>query len=147
MALPLLSPVLSVGMTLVDKLFNKEDDRSKVKDHLQDLFDKGDKDQLEAEVAKLASLTQVDLAQVERNKLSLSNGGGIWIDQLGKVGTWAIGFNFMGIPAINFFVNVANSFISPPYIASLPQLDLTDIMTLIGGILGVGGLSYIRKKA
>lgn len=147
MALPLLGPVLSVGMTLVDKLFNKEDDRSKVKDHLQDLFDKGDKDQLEAEVAKLASLTQVDLAQAERNKLSVAQGGGVWIDQLGKVGTWAIGFNFMGIPAINFFVNVANSLIAPPYIASLPQLDLTDIMTLIGGILGVGGLSYIRKKA
>lgn len=145
--LPLLAPLLSIGVSLVDKLVGKTtDEKDVLKGTLQRMFNEGQTEQLEAEVQRLTLLTQSDSTQSQTTLTSIQRGEAKWRDQLGTVCVVAIAFNFIGVYLVNIGVNITNSLIQAPYISNIPSMNVSDIITLVIGMLGLGGLDFVRRQ-
>lgn len=130
-----LGNILTIGMGVADKVISKED-KPKIKEHLAQLHKDGEEEMLQQEICKLLEL-ETDVVNQAKDPT--------WINLLGILGAISIGFNFVGIPTLNFIANVINSFTGPPPIENLALLDLTDIIALLGGLLGMGGLNLASK--
>lgn len=148
MAFPLVGTLLGVGLSLIDNLVGASDsEKSSWKDKLQSLDKEGRTEELEAEVKKLQSLANVDLAQVNLNTVSQEKGSK-WRDFVGYICGIGLGMNTVYVPLANTFINVANSFVDTP-IAPVSAMDIEYLLGILGGMLGLGGMTlsknYYRK--
>lgn len=149
MAFPLVGTLLGVGLSLVDNLVGASDsEKTSWKDKLQCLDKEGRTEELEAEIKKLQSLANVDLAQVNLNTVSQEKGSK-WRDFVGYICGIGLGMNTVYIPLANTFINVANSFVDTP-IAPVSAMDIEYLLGILGGMLGLGGMTlsknYYRKS-
>ena len=66
---PLLVPLLSIGTSLIGQIAGQSSEaKSTMLKTIQELFAKGDKDQLEAEVQRLAIMAKADQTQADTTK-------------------------------------------------------------------------------
>lgn len=149
MALPLMGTLLSIGVSLVDQLIDTSDnDKKSWKEKLFNLDKEGRTQELEAEVNKLKQLTSVDLAQVNLNNVSQTQGSK-WRDFVGYMCGIGIGMNTIYVPLANTIISVANSFMDGPFINHVQPMDIEYLLGILGGMLGLGGMTlsknYYRK--
>lgn len=120
-----------------------------VKDIVSEVVvDKDKRDQVNLELAKLEDQAQARLdaqvqGQLEVNKVEASSGSVFvagWRPAVGWVG--AAGFAYMTIlqPLLNW-----TSIVTGWYAGPFPALDDTLIITVMGGMLGIGGLRSLEK--
>lgn len=148
MAFPLVGTLLGVGLSLVDNLIGASDnEKNSWKEKLQCLDKEGRTEELEAEVKKLQSLANVDLAQVNLNTVSQEKGSK-WRDFVGYICGIGLGVNTIYVPVANTFISIANSFVDTP-IAHISAMDIEYLLGILGGMLGLGGMTlsknYYRK--
>ncbi len=147
MGLPLLLPLLNAGISLATTLFKGDGDKKDaIVSSLQRMFESGDISNLEAEVKRLAMMAESDKTQASTTLTSIQQGGGKWRDYLGTVCVVAVGYNFIGIPCVNLGINLANSFIEPPFIQNMVGLDMAEVFTLLLGMMGLGGIDMLRRN-
>ena len=145
--LPIIGPLLTIGTTLVSKLFGDGSlEKEAVTNKLKELADLGDVDQLKAEVQQLALLAKSDEKQVEISHDLVKAGGGKWRDHLGLMGVLTMGFNFMGITLFNMGVKLTNGLLDK-HIETLQYMDIEQLIVLAGAIAGVGLPLHMNKKA
>jgi len=87
---------------------------------------------------------QLALAQIEVNKAEAASGSifkGGWRPFIGWVCGTAFAYHFVLQPVILFAVTAYG--LSIP---ELPEFDMTSLMTVLGGMLGIGGLRTYEKK-
>ncbi len=87
---------------------------------------------------------QLALAQIEVNKAEAASGSifkGGWRPFIGWVCGTAFAYHFVLQPVILFAVTAYS--LSIP---ELPEFDMTSLMTVLGGMLGIGGLRTYEKK-
>ena len=90
------------------------------------------------------SLTKLDLAQIEVNKAEAASGSlfkGGWRPFIGWICGIAFAYHFVLQPIILFAVTAYGL-----QIPDLPEFDMTSLMTVLGGMLGIGGLRTYEKQ-
>jgi hypothetical protein len=108
--------------------------------------DKDQKAQLAHELATMADRHAQDLAlaQIEVNKAEAASGSlfkGGWRPFIGWVCGGAFAYHFVLQPVIVFGVLTAGVDLPP-----LPEFDMASLMTVMMGMLGLGGLRTYEKQ-
>tara|TARA_R110000772_G_scaffold219552_2_gene330105 strand:+ start:973 stop:1368 length:396 start_codon:yes stop_codon:yes gene_type:complete len=108
-----------------------------------------DKDQKAALAHELATMSdrhaqELAKGQLEINKAEAASGSvfkGGWRPFIGWVCGIAFAYHFVGQPAMLFAVAMFGLDIPP-----LPQFDMSSLMTVLMGMLGLGGLRTFEKQ-
>ena len=108
--------------------------------------DKDQKAMLAHELATMADkqANSIALAQIEVNKMEAASGSifkGGWRPFIGWVCGIAFAYHFVLQPLIIFGVSVAG--IDVP---ELPEFDMSTLLTVLGGLLGLGTLRTSEKS-
>ena len=95
------------------------------------------------ETALLENAAQINLAQVEVNKEEAQHrtifvAG--WRPFIGWVCGVALAWHFVGVPVTIFFIAWAGA-----EVPELPAFDMNSLMTVLMGMLGLGGLRTFEK--
>lgn len=114
--------------TLLDKVIPDKDQRDKLAHEIATMSQKQG-----YELAK----AQIAVNQVEAGHRSIFVAG--WRPALGWVGVSAIAYNYVLLPLINIYL-ISNS------MDVLSPMDLSELMPLILGMLGLGGYRTYEKK-
>tara|TARA_R100000935_G_scaffold46396_1_gene69770 strand:+ start:670 stop:1071 length:402 start_codon:yes stop_codon:yes gene_type:complete len=108
--------------------------------------DKDQKAKLAHEIATMSDkyAQQMSLAQVEVNKAEAASGSlfkGGWRPFVGWICGIALLYHFILTPLILFGVGLSGATIPP-----LPEFDMSSLMTVLMGMLGLGGLRTYEKQ-
>ena len=109
---------------IVDEVFTSEDERNQAKISIQ---------KIEARLKE----KQMDINAVEAGHRSIFIAG--WRPALGWISALSVGYVYLFQPFIVMGLKIAGSDVE------LPTLDLSQLMPLILGMLGLGGLRTIEK--
>ena len=121
--------VLNIGSQLIDRLWPDQATKDAGKLALLDLAQKGDLAQLNAE-------TQLALGQIEINKEDAKSGSfwqSGWRPYIGWICGTGLAYQFLVYPILVAFV------------PKIVQLDMGTLLTLLGGLLGLGALRTQEK--
>lgn len=107
--------------------------------------DKDQKARLAHEIATMAERQahELAIAQIEVNKAEAASGSifkGGWRPFIGWTCGVAFAYHFVLQPLLVFGVTVAGVALPP-----LPAFDMSSLMTVLGGLLGLGGLRTFEK--
>ena len=108
--------------------------------------DKDQKAKLAHEIATMGEkhAQQLALAQIEVNKAEASSGSffkGGWRPFVGWTCGIAVAYHFVIQPLLIFIFSYAG--IEPP---DLPEFQMNTLLTVLGGLLGIGGLRTYEKQ-
>ena len=108
--------------------------------------DKDQKAQLAHDLATMADkhAQQLALSQLEINKAEAASGSffkGGWRPFVGWVCAVAFAYHFVIQPLLIFIFSYAG--IEPP---DLPEFKMNTLLTVLGGLLGIGGLRTYEKQ-
>lgn len=120
--------------TIIDKLFPDATAAAEAKLKLFEMQQRGELAALDAEL-KMA-LGQVEVNKVEAANASVFISG--WRPAVGWVCVFGLMYTFIGQPLLAW----ASSIYAVP---TPPDLDLGTLITLLGGMLGLGGLRTVEK--
>jgi hypothetical protein len=114
------------------------------------VVDQDEKNRLAFEIATLADKQahEIALAQIEVNKAEAENAGSGWFGFFRSAWrpfvAWscaiAMVWHFLGVPIILFIATMSGSSIPP-----LPEFDMGSLMTVLLGLLGLGGMRSLEK--
>jgi len=123
----LIGPVTGI----LDKVIEDKDQKAKLAHELATMADKLSHEQ---------QLAQIEVNKAEAASGSLFKGG--WRPCVGWVCAIAFFYHFVGQPVIIFIVTLFGM-----QLPSLPEFDMSTLLTVLGGMLGIGGLrSYEKQK-
>ena len=123
----LIGPVTGI----LDKVIEDKDQKAKLAHELATMADKLSHEQ---------RLAQIEVNKAEASSGSLFKGG--WRPCGGWVCAIAFFYHFVGQPVIVFGLTLIGM-----EIPSLPEFDMSTLLTVLGGMLGIGGLrSYEKQK-
>lgn len=114
------------------------------------IVDKDERDRLAFEISSLADRQahEIALAQIEVNKAEAANAGGGWMG-LFRAGwrpavawacTAAMIWHFLVQPIFVFSIVASGG--QPP---ALPEFDMSSLMTVLLGLLGLGGMRTLER--
>ena len=108
--------------------------------------DKDQKAKLAHEIATMGEkhAQQLSLAQIEVNKAEAASGSffkGGWRPFVGWVCAVAFAYHFVIKPLLIFIFSYIG--IEPP---DLPEFQMNTLLTVLGGLLGIGGLRTYEKQ-
>ena len=108
--------------------------------------DKDQKAKLAHEIATMGEkhAQQLSLAQIEVNKAEAASGSffkGGWRPFVGWVCAVAFAYHFVIQPLLIFIFSYIG--IEPP---NLPEFQMNTLLTVLGGLLGIGGLRTYEKQ-
>ena len=108
-----------------------------------------DKDQKSALAHEIATMGERHaqeslLAQLEINKAEAASGSlfkGGWRPFVGWICGFALLYHFILSPLIIFIITLTGATVPP-----LPEFDMSSLMTVLLGMLGIGGLRTFEKQ-
>jgi hypothetical protein len=119
---------------LLDRVLPDKAAATEAKIKVMELAQKGDLAYLDAEL-------KVAVGQLEVNKAEAANPsvfGSGWRPFIGWVGGFALVYQFIGRPLLSWFSLVKG--VEVP-----PELDMGDLITIVGGMLGLAGMRTAEK--
>ena len=115
---------------LLDKFIPDADEKARIAHELATMSEKH---------AQSLALAQIEVNKAEAASGSLFKGG--WRPFIGWICGIAFAYHFVLQPIILFAVTAYGL-----QIPDLPEFDMTSLMTVLGGMLGIGGLRTYEKK-
>jgi hypothetical protein len=95
------------------------------------------------ESALLENAAQINLAQIEVNKVEAASRS-VWVSGWRPFVGWvcgvALAWHFVGVPVALFFIAWYGA-----EVPELPAFDMNSLMTVLMGMLGLGGLRTFEK--
>jgi len=136
-----LSAALDLGSKILDKIFPDPAQRDAAKLKLFEMQQTG-------ELAILAADTDLAKAQIAVNEVeaastSLFVAG--WRPFIGWVCGVAFAYHFIVQPLVAFGMSVRCSTLDKCVEIVLPTFDMTALFTVLGGMLGIGGMRTLEK--
>lgn len=122
------SVVLDIGGKLIDRMWPDPIKAAEAKLALVTLQQKGELDEI---------MGQLEINKIEAANPSLFVSG--WRPAVGWICTIGLGMQFMVLPLVTWTALIFGK------ILVLPPLDLGFLVTMLGGILGLGGLRSYEK--
>jgi len=124
--------------TLIDKLFPDKQAADEAKIKMMELAQKGELAQLDAQM-------QMALGQMEINKVEAASSDPFragWRPMAGWACSLGLFYEFLVRPILPWLVGLTGNEVAP-----MPSVDIDQLMILLGGLLGLGGLrSFERVK-
>jgi hypothetical protein len=130
-----LGSVFEFGSKVIDKLFPDKAAADAAKIRLMELAQQGELASLNAEVT--LATAQADTNKIEAASTRLFVAG--WRPFVGWICGFAVGFKFIGGPALFM---VAQALGHP---VTLPVIETSELWPLLLGMLGLGGLRTVEK--
>jgi hypothetical protein len=132
----ILGPLIDIVKGIIDKVVPDKEGREKAKQEIE-------LEMLKRREEIIHAAQQSDAGQIEVNKIEaaspdLFRGG--WRPAIGWVGVFGMGYQWVIRPFLVWFSPVLEMPEVPPV------LDLADLITMIGGMLGLATLRTIDKK-
>lgn len=135
MALDPLTAVLDVGGKLIDRLWPNKADADAAKLKLFELQQSGDLAQLAASVDLAKGQMNINEAEAGNSSLFVSG----WRPGVGWVCAAAFAWQFVVAPALTFGFTVAG------HVLALPSFESESLLTVLFGMLGMGGLRTFER--
>ena len=126
----MLSKLIGPVTGLLDKVIEDKDQKSRLAHELATMADRHAQD---------LALAQIEVNKAEAASGSLFKGG--WRPFIGWVCGGAFAYHFVLQPVIVFAVLTAGVDLPP-----LPEFDMASLMTVMMGMLGLGGLRTYEKQ-
>jgi hypothetical protein len=126
----MLSKLIEPVTGLLDKVIEDKDQKSRLAHELATMADRHAQD---------LALAQIEVNKAEAASGSLFKGG--WRPFIGWVCGGAFAYHFVLQPVIVFAVLTAGVDLPP-----LPEFDMASLMTVMMGMLGLGGLRTYEKQ-
>ena len=126
----LLTSLIKPATDILDKVIEDKDQKAKLAHELATMADKLSHEQ---------QLAQIEVNKAEAASGSLFKGG--WRPCIGWVCGIAFGYHFVVQPIIIFIVALIGV-----EIPDLPEFDMSTLLTVLGGMLGIGGLRTYEKQ-
>jgi hypothetical protein len=99
----------------------------------------------EKKIDQATDLAQVDINKIEAASTSLFVSG--WRPAVGWVGVLGLAYQFLGYPLMQWCWAFGQSYdIIPKGLNPPPDLDVEQLMTLLAGLLGFGGMRSFEKS-
>ena len=130
----MLNILVPAVLTVIDKIFPDANAAAAAKLELFKLQQTGELKQLEADVQLAAG--QLGINQVEAAHPSIFVSG--WRPAVGWVCVTGLTYSFLGYPLISWLSTMID-------VPVPPDLDLGALITLLGGMLGLGSLRTLEK--
>jgi hypothetical protein len=134
-----LGSVFDFGSKVLDKLFPDPAQRDEAKLKLYEA-------QAAGELKELELVFENAKAQIEVNKLDAQSEKFLqygWRPFIGWICGAALGYEFLVRPLLPWIFGLLASEALPP----LPSLEMGDLMTILMGVLGLGGMRTLEKRA
>ena len=132
-----LTTLLEVGAKIIDKLIPDPQAKAQAQLELAKMAQTG-------ELAQLAADTDIVKAQLAVNAAEAASGNAYsssWRPTVGYICCAGLGYTFLLQPLLPWLATVCGLVVPP-----LPQLDTNVLMTLLLGMLGIGGMRSLDKK-
>ena len=126
----LLTSLIEPATKLLDKVVEDKDQKAKLAHELATMADK---------LAHEQQLAQIAVNKEEASSGSIFKGG--WRPFIGWVCGIAFFYHFVGNPIIIFIIALSGA-----TIPELPDFDMGTLLTVLGGMLGIGGLRTYEKQ-
>ena len=126
----LLTTLIEPATKLLDKVIEDKDQKAKLAHELATMADK---------LAHEQNLAQIQVNREEASSGSLFKGG--WRPFVGWVCGVAFCYHFILQPVIIFVVAIIGV-----NIPDLPEFQMNTLLTVLGGLLGIGGLRTYEKQ-
>ena len=126
----LINSLIGPATKLLDKVIEDKDQKAKLAHELATMADK---------LAHEQQLAQMAINKEEASSGSLFKGG--WRPFVGWICGIAFGYHFVLQPVIVFIVVLIGM-----DIPELPSFDMGTLLTVLGGMLGIGGLRTYEKQ-
>ena len=126
----LLTTLIEPATKLLDKVIEDKDQKAKLAHELATMADK---------LAHEQRLAQMAINKEEAASGSIFKGG--WRPCIGWICGIAFGYHFVLQPVIIFVVALIGI-----EIPELPEFDMGTLLTVLGGMLGIGGLRTYEKQ-
>jgi hypothetical protein len=133
----LIGPILELGKGLIDRFFPDPTQAAQARIELLKMAQNG-------ELAQLAADTEIAKAQIAVNQAEASSGNtyaSSWRPTVGYTCVAGLGYTFLLQPLLPWFAALLGATVPP-----LPALDTNVLMTLLLGMLGIGGMRSFDKK-
>lgn len=133
---PLIAALLPAITSILDKVIPDPQAAAEAKLRALEIAQKGDLAALDAEV-RLA-LGQLEINKAEAQSTDWFRGG--WRPAIGWLCAMGLGYTFLLQPLLPWTVSLTGVLVAP-----LPTLDNEVLMTLLLGMLGLGGLRTVER--
>jgi hypothetical protein len=127
--------LLGIGSKVIDKIWPDPVQRDAAKLELLKLQQSGELAQLTADTNLMIEQIKVNQAEAQNPSLFVSG----WRPAIGWVCGLACGWNWIGLPVVKLALEIAGHPID------LAPADLTEMLPVLMGMLGLGGLRTIEK--
>jgi hypothetical protein len=135
MAVDPISILLGIGSKVIDRLWPDPAQRDAAKLELLKMQQSGDLAQLTADTSLMIEQIKVNAAEATNPSLFVSG----WRPGVGWVCVAACGWNWIGLPVAKVIAVILGHPID------LAPADLTEMLPILMGMLGLGGLRTIEK--
>lgn len=132
--LPIVGGLIEAGLKILDKVIPDPQAKAAAQLELIRLQQEGEFKELEVGLA--LSKAQTDINEVEAANANIFVSG--WRPAIGWVCAFALAAQYIGLPALAW---ASTAFGIPPP----PNLDLSDLLVLLTGMLGLGALRTTEK--
>jgi hypothetical protein len=114
------------------------------KERLQMALEDRKLDLEEKKIDQATDLAQVDINKIEAASSSLFVSG--WRPAVGWVGVFGLAYQFLGYPVMQWGWSFLQGVdIIPSGLAAPPNLDVEQLLVLLSGLLGFGGMRSFEK--
>ena len=127
--------LLGIGSKIFDKVFPDPAQRDAAKLELLKLQQSGELAQLTADTNLMIEQIKVNQAEAQNPSLFVSG----WRPGVGWICVAACGWNWIGLPVVKLALEIYGHPIN------LAPADLTEMLPVLMGMLGLGGLRTIEK--
>jgi hypothetical protein len=127
--------LMGLGSKVIDRLWPDPAERDAAKLELLKMQQSGDLAQLTADTSLMIEQIKVNAAEAQHPSLLVSG----WRPGLGWVCVAACGWNWIGLPIAKVIAVILGHPIN------LSPADLTEMLPILMGMLGLGGLRTIEK--
>jgi hypothetical protein len=134
--IPLVGTLVEAGLKVLDKVIPDPQAKIQAQYELLKLQQAGEFKGLEADLQ--LALGQLEVNKIEAAAPDMFRGG--WRPALGWVCVTAFAVQMVAAPLLPWVVGLTGRTVAP-----IPSLDLTEALTLLGGMLGFGGMRTLER--
>jgi hypothetical protein len=126
--------VFNLASTVINKIWPDPVERDKAMFELEKMRSDG-------QLARLVEENKLDLAQIEVNKVEAASSSLFvsgWRPAVGWVCVFGVGYTYLGQPLLSWLSSIVD-------VPVPPKLDIEQLMALVLGMLGMGGMRTVEK--
>lgn len=140
-ALPIIGRVVEKGLDVVDQFVEDKDQANKLKAQIKQQIEQQDHEEVMAQVEG-----QLSINKAEAKHKSIFVAG--WRPFIGWIGGLALAYQFIAYPLATWLWTFLQAQgIVPPDLSAPPVLNTSALLTVVTGMLGIGGMrSYDKRK-